>query len=91
VQDHPYVVSSSLVHCQFKRYALENKVGSPVVRDLPGTMVREGAEFGLLVVTSTFTQNAIEEARREPRVALFDVQRLNRLVEWLEREGQYGR
>jgi hypothetical protein len=59
-----------------------------VVRDLRGTMVREGAEFGFLVVMSTFTQNAIEEARREPHVALFDVQRLNRLVERLEGEGR---
>jgi restriction endonuclease Mrr len=82
-----FLVTQSL-HCQFKRYAPGNQVGSPVVRDLRGTMVREGAEFGFLVVTSTFTQNAIEEARREPRVALFDVRRLNRLVDRLEREGR---
>jgi restriction endonuclease Mrr len=66
---------------QCKQYAPENKVGSPTVRDLRGTMVREGADLGFLVTTSTFTQQAVEEAAYTPKITLLDAKKLNELSE----------
>ncbi len=47
---------------QCKRYADSNKVGSPVLRDLLGATVGEGASLGVLVTTSTFTDDALKWA-----------------------------
>jgi len=69
---------------QCKQYAPENKVGSPTVRDLRGTMVRENADLGFLVTTSTFTRQAIEEASYPPQITLLDAEKLNQLAQELE-------
>jgi restriction system protein len=64
-----------LVQC--KRYL--NPIGPSVVRDLRGAVVREGAHFGFLVTTATFTKAAEDEAMHQPRVYLVDGVRLQNL------------
>ena len=66
---------------QCKQYAPENKVKSYLVRDIRGTMVREGAALGFLVTTSTFTRQAIEEASHVPKITLLDGEKLQQLAE----------
>jgi len=76
---------------QCKQYTPENKVGSPTVRDLRGTMVRERAALGFLVTTSTFSRQAIEEAAYAPKITLLDVEKLQQLAEQLLPQLQVNR
>jgi hypothetical protein len=76
---------------QCKQYAPDHKVGSPTVRDLRGAMVRESADLGFLVTTSTFTKNAVQESTYAPRIILFDAEKLNRLAIDLNIDQQYSR
>src|SRR5439155_21792543 len=44
---------------QCKRFGTSQKVGSPLLRDLLGTSVAEGAVGGILVTTSTFSKETV--------------------------------
>lgn len=64
---------------QCKRYAPAQKIGAPTVRDLRGVVVRERAQFGILVTTSSFTQEAQTEATHEPKIILWDYAKVSSL------------
>jgi hypothetical protein len=66
---------------QCKRYGPDNRIPPSVVRDLCGAMVMEKADYAFLVTTSTFTQKAIEQAEKDPRIFLIGVERLNQLIQ----------
>jgi len=63
---------------QCKRY--KGRVGQPILRDLLGTMVHEGAVKGFLVTTGEFTKPAIKWAEGK-NIDLIDKYKL---AEWLE-------
>lgn len=62
---------------QCKRY--QGSVGEPIVRDLYGTMLHEGAQKAFLVTTGTLTNQAMEWARNKPLV-LYDGEALVTLI-----------
>ncbi len=62
---------------QCKRY--RGTVGEPVVRDLYGTMLHEGAQSAYLITTGTFSKQATVWAEGKP-IVLFDGEALVRLV-----------
>ena len=66
---------------QCKRYAPENKIGVPVVRDLAGTMLHERATRAFLVTTSSFTEPAKRWAEKHRGLVLIDGHRLVRQIE----------
>jgi restriction system protein len=52
-----------LVQC--KRYAVDRRVGSPAVQQISGTyQVVHGAELAIVVTTASFTEAAVDYARR---------------------------
>jgi restriction system protein len=64
-----------------KRYAAENKVGVELVRNLYGVTEMHKANLGLLITTSRFTSDAIQEqVRIGPRIGLKD---FDDLKNWL--------
>ena len=65
---------------QCKYYDPQNTVGSQVIRDLRGTMIRERAVVGYVVTTSSFTRAAIAEALsvKSPPIKLVDRAHLTR-------------
>jgi restriction endonuclease/topoisomerase-like DNA binding C4 zinc finger protein len=61
---------------QCKRFSA-GRVGTPVLRDLLGTIVSESADGGVLVTTSSFTEECISWAARAPKpIDLIDGHRL---------------
>ena len=75
---------------QCKRYDLGKKIGPKDIRDLRGTMYREGAKIGLFVTTSDFTQGAIRDARTETPGQKIILVNGNRLAKWAKRFGLPG-
>jgi hypothetical protein len=71
-------LSPERVIVQCKRY--RKPVGVEIVRQLLGTLVREGAHSGILVTTSSFTAPAIKEAKGQ-RIDMVDGATLR---EWLK-------
>jgi Restriction endonuclease len=65
---------------QCKRYAPQNKVGEPEVRDLFGVVSSERASKGILVTTSSFSKAARDWAEGKP-ISLIDGKRLSGLLE----------
>jgi restriction system protein len=69
------------VYVQAKRYAPNSSVGRPEVQGFVGSLVGLGATKGVLVTTSTFSQNASDYVRHlAQRVILIDGQRLADLM-----------
>ncbi len=69
------------VYVQAKRYAPNSSVGRPEVQGFVGSLVGLGATKGVLVTTSTFSQNASDYVRHlAQRVILIDGQRLGDLM-----------
>ena len=68
--------SPSLTLMQAKQY--RRPVSRRFVDELRGAMIREGAQHGLLITTSTFPQNAVASARENQLlpIALIDGERL---------------
>lgn len=66
---------------QCKRYGRGNKVGSPAVQSLMGTVVNRGADRGIFVTTSNFTAPAVQHAAtaRVP-ITLVDGDEITRLA-----------
>ena len=65
---------------QVKRYNLNNSVGAPVVQQTLGSMYKYNANKSILVTTSYFTKQAIEQARNAP-IELWDREKLYRLID----------
>jgi transcription elongation factor Elf1 len=71
-------LSPERIIVQCKRY--RKPVGVEVVRELIGTLTREGANSGILVTTSSFTAPAVKEAK-EQRIDMGDGSTLR---QWLK-------
>lgn len=69
------------VYIQAKRYATENAVGAPALRDFVGAMNGEGATKGVFVTTSRFSREVEPFLTRVPqRIVLIDGDRLAGLM-----------
>ena len=70
------------VYVQAKRYNASNTVGAPKVRELIGSLSTHGATKGVLITTSTFTEEAKRTAAgaRTAHIALVDGDRLAALL-----------
>ena len=62
---------------QCKRYS--STVGTPVVRDLYGTMIHSGAVYGYLVTSGRISSDAHEWVRNKP-IGLIDGVEVERLA-----------
>ena len=49
---------------QSKRYAPDNKIGSPVVREFRGALDGR-TQMGVIITTSAYTKDAMDEAERD--------------------------
>ncbi|MEX0381249.1 restriction endonuclease [Leuconostoc sp. MS02] len=66
---------------QAKRYGLQNKVGRPEIQSFVGALTSENITRGIFVTTSTFSAEAIEDARkRNNTVQLIDGEMLIQLL-----------
>ncbi|HET7831649.1 MAG TPA: restriction endonuclease [Gallionella sp.] len=75
-------MATSVVFAECKRYEKNIKVGVDVVRGLYGVTEMHGANQGLVITSSYFTKDAIEEQLRiGNRIGLRD---FNNLVDWLK-------
>ena len=63
------------------------RVGAPVLRDLLGTVVKEGSDRGILVTTSSFTEDALTWAEGVDRLELIDGRKLVQMVQTAYPEG----
>lgn len=70
------------IYLQAKRYKPGNSVGSETVQAFIGALVGRGAQKGVLITTSTFTQSALEVANQTGglRLVLIDGEALTRLM-----------
>ncbi|MGY8666208.1 restriction endonuclease [Bradyrhizobium sp. UFLA05-109] len=68
-----------LIAVQCKRNANENRVGRPTVQQFKGVIEEQSALRGYIVTTSSFTDEAIESARRSEKIVLID---MDALVRW---------
>jgi restriction endonuclease Mrr len=69
------------VYIQAKRYAQDNPVGSPAIRDFSGSLDMRRATKGVFVTTSSFTKEALETASQLSRhVVLINGDRLAALM-----------
>jgi len=57
---------------QCKRYALDNPVSAPQVREFKGVIEESGAARGYFVTTSRFTADAVDSASKSDRLLLID-------------------
>jgi len=64
---------------QCKRYSPKTKAGAPLVRELIGTVVAEGATGAILVTTGSFSKGAREVAHSVGNVQLIDHEELLQL------------
>lgn len=69
------------IYVQAKRYALDAGIGRPAIQGFVGSLVGFGAQKGVFVTTSSFSQHAIEYAQAlQQRVILIDGSRLAELM-----------
>ena len=70
------------VYIQAKRYADNNAVGTPQIRDFMGALDSKGAALGVFITTSRFAPKAIELARayRHGTIVLIDGVKLTALM-----------
>jgi restriction system protein len=70
-----------VIYLQAKRYAAGNNIGREKIQQFAGALVGQGANKGVFVTTSAFTQGAIEYAQKIPqRLILIDGDELTRLM-----------
>ena len=70
-----------VIYLQAKRYATGNNIGREKIQQFAGALVGQGANKGVFVTTSAFTQGAIEYAQKIPqRLILIDGDELARLM-----------
>lgn len=76
-------LTSLLILIECKRYSPENKVGVGIIRQVAGIHEIRKAAKSIIITTSTFTKNAIEEANAiKEKIDLKDYQDLK---QWLQR------
>ena len=70
------------IYLQAKRYQIGNSVGAPAVQGFIGALVGQGAQKGVLITTSTFTQEALNAAAQSGslRLVLIDGDALTKLM-----------
>ena len=69
------------IYIQAKRYALDSGIGRPAIQGFVGSLVGFGAQKGVFVTTSSFSQHAFEYAEAlQQRVILIDGSRLAELM-----------
>lgn len=69
------------IYVQAKRYAVDSGIGRPAIQGFVGSLVGFGAQKGVFVTTSSFSQHAIEYANAlQQRVILIDGSRLAELM-----------
>jgi len=70
------------IYVQAKRWARDNAVGRPVVQAFIGSLMGVGANRGVLMTTSRFSEEAIDYTRsvRDMKVILIDGKRLAELM-----------
>lgn len=69
------------IYLQAKRYAADNTVQAPAVRELVGALSVAQGECGVFLTTSTFRRGARDEAERvHKRLELVDGERLAELM-----------
>lgn len=68
------------VYIQAKRYADENTVGRPAIQQFFGSLSSRGADRGVFITTSRFSQGAQDEAQNYKTIVLIDGLRLTRLM-----------
>lgn len=70
------------VYIQAKRYADHNRVGEPEVRNFIGSLDARGADRGVFITTSSFSETAVERARnyRHGKIVLIDGVKLTSLM-----------
>jgi len=71
---------SDTIVIQVKKYSQENKVGSPEVQRLLGSMYKYEANKAIFITTSDFTEEAQEQARGAP-IELWNYTMLNKKIE----------
>jgi restriction system protein len=70
------------IYLQAKRYQPGNPVGAPAVQGFIGALIGRGAQKGVLITTSTFTQAALNAAAQSGslRLVLIDGGALTKLM-----------
>lgn len=71
--------ADGLIVIQCKRYAPDNPVGAPAVREFKGVIEENGAARGYLVTTSRFTADALASGGKSSSLELVD---MDALVRW---------
>ena len=86
--ERPFGVGRVIVQC--KRYASDNAVGEPVVRELFGLVHAHGVSKGMLLTTSTFTTDARRFAVEKP-IELIDGLKLLGILKSVEQQGHVAK
>jgi restriction system protein len=71
------------IYIQAKRYAEDNSIGAPAIRDFAGALLNKGATKGVFVTTSRFAGPAGDMAsglKSSHRIVLIDGPELARLM-----------
>lgn len=68
------------VYIQAKRYADDNNVGRPAIQQFYGSLKSRGADRGVFITTSRFTEEAVREAEIYKSIVLIDGIRLTKLM-----------
>lgn len=70
-----------LIYIQAKRFALDNTIGRPEIQKFVGSLIGKGANKGVFVTTSTFSNHAHEYATNVPqRIILIGGEELTSLM-----------
>lgn len=78
---HQDALGLDRVYIQAKRYGRDNWVGGPAIRDFYGSLTLKKATKGLFVTTSTFSQQAKDNADSFPyRIVLIDGRELAEMM-----------
>ena len=76
-------LTSFLILIECKKYSMDNKVGVNIIRQVAGVQMRMDASKSIIVTTSSFTKDAIEETKLlKQKIDLKDYQNLK---EWLSK------
>lgn len=71
-----------VVYVQAKRFARQHPVGRPLVQAFIGSLIGQGAQRGVMLTTSRYTQDAIDYARsmQQHKIILIDGEQLPQLM-----------
>lgn len=71
-----------IIYLQAKRYSVDNKVPSREIRDFTGSLEGHGAQKGVFITTSGFTQEGVDFVRKlqQKKIILIDGKKLTQLM-----------